>query len=533
MLKVILVDDEEISRNKLKRIITSQKLAVEIIGMAEDGEEALELINEDVPDLVITDIRMPFLDGLELMTKVKCTYPYVYFIFISGHDEFKYAHKAIKLGAYDYILKPINGEYLAEKINSIIIERKMDNQQKERITESSMILRKQFINDLLYNKISDEKIIDKLKDLEISMNRFCIAIVIQMDDYYSVMHDLDKNQQRTLLGSFYDLSKEFAGDGYLLHKFTGDLGELIICISAIDNHILKTVKQNILIGLREQADLENRYTVTAGIGLIQPSLATLSDSFSQAMESLNYKFIIGENKDIYFERLTGADIKQNRSKEFDFDMENLTTQIGLCNKNEVSSAIKVLLEKVIKNQVFSIHHVQMIITDIYLSSIRTLASSGGTINEVFTNAVDVYENMMEKETAEKLIIEVNSVLSRIMDYILLKRDGKYDHIIVRAKSFISKNFNRSDLSLNEVASASNMSSCYFAVIFKQEVGKTFIEYLTLIRIEKAKELLTISGMRSYEISYKIGYENPTYFSSIFKRTTGLTPTEYRKNVLNK
>ena len=532
MLKVLLVDDEEISRNKLERIIVSQQLDVEIIGMAEDGEMALEEIKKTVPDLVITDIRMPFMDGLELMKQTKNIFPEVYFIFISGHDEFKYAQQALKLGAHDYILKPIEPKYLAEKITAIMGEQDTEKRKREKVTESTGVLKRQFINDLLYNKLPEDTVAGRAGDLGIDPDRFCSVVVVQIDDYYAVTQDMDKSRHRELLRTFFDLVDEKESREGVLYKYTGNMWELILFIAARSENGAVALQKDTLNHLRKKIRLAGTYTVSAGIGTIQPSLEALSNAFFQALEALNYKFIAGENRDFYFEQVAAAAENRDEAITLQFDIDALSAQIDLCNKYDVRELLSNLRKELLKDPAISIHYVQMTVTDIYLSSIRTLAKVGGSIDEVFSDGVDVYRNMMTRETAEKLLIEIEDVLFRIMDYIQLKREGKYDHIIVRAKNFIGKNYARSTLSLDEVANASNMSPCYFAVIFKQEVGKTLIEYLTALRMEKAKELLSISAMKSYEISYEVGYENPTYFSSLFKKNFGMSPTEYRKQLQN-
>ncbi|MCX7708781.1 MAG: response regulator, partial [Clostridia bacterium] len=194
MLKVLLVDDEEIIRSGIAQGIDWAQLGFQVIGEAEDGEQALQAVKEMRPDVVITDIKMPFMDGLQFIEAVKPQYPNVSIIIISGHDEFHYAQKAVKLGAYDYILKPIELEYLKEilvnirKEHEVELEKEMEvNHLRDKISENICDLKEKFIEDVLYGKLSAEEILNKAGyfGIDSSYDSYT-AIAVQMDDYYLV-----------------------------------------------------------------------------------------------------------------------------------------------------------------------------------------------------------------------------------------------------------------------------------------------------------------------------------------------------------
>jgi two-component system, response regulator YesN len=535
MLKVVLVDDEEIIRDGIYAAVDWETLGCEVVAQADDGEQALRMIEETGADVIITDIKMPFIDGLELIERVKPKYPGIYIIIISGHDEFHFAQKALKLGAFDYILKPIEIDYLKEILLKIRSDYELRNKKelevdslREKLASNLPLLQERFFGDLLSGKVTGLEITKKLEELKIgdSGNYFAVLIA-QIDDYYLVTQDLD-DQQRNRFDQSFDLMIK---DGGLSEKtifvLEGKAGERIIAVATdYDPQDLEKAVVELCEAIHRKTGLmgEN-FTVTVAIGTIGDTLGFLAKSYQEALEALNYKYILGKNRDIYFKDLHSVPKKE--FYDINYNESELISAIKMADKKLVRERLRALTGEIHAEGDKSYLYMQIMVSSIYRQALKLLHEVGGAAEEVFNNPLEVYNRILAFQTAGDMIGELSNVLLSIIDYIDIKRSGKFDQVIEKSKEFISQNYVRDDLSLADVAKYVNMSICYFSFIFKQEMGLTFIDYLTGKRIEKAKELLTASGYKSYEISYLVGYNNPTYFSTIFKKHTGVSPTEYR------
>lgn len=541
MLRVVLVDDEEIIREGIYRAVEWEELGFEVAGQAEDGEQALQIFAEVRPDLIITDIKMPFIDGLELIERIKPDYPEVYIVIISGHDEFNYAQKALKLGAFDYILKPIDLDYLKEMLLRIHsdyeLRKKKESEIKvlrEKITDNLPLFQEHFFKDLLAGRMSLQEIEKRSDESKFSLNGdFHAILIVQIDDYYLVTLYQDDQERNLLENSFDLLLKNTTIGAQGLYIFESKAGERVILVSEYSREDLVNKIAEFTGELHEKVGgLSGHPTLTVAVGNIYDSLSWLSKSYKEAMEALRYKYILGKSRSILFQ-----DLEITSKKEF---------KSIILNEEEIISAVKqgdkkLVLER-LKNLVATLQtegsegrrsylYMQILVSSIYRQSLKLLQEAGGSAEEVFNDPLEVYNRILTFQTVQGMIGELANVLSSIIDYIEIKRYGKFDRLIEKSKEYLNQNFERDDLSLTDVARYVNMSTCYFSLIFKQEVGMTFIDYLTTKRIEKAKELLSTSQYKSYEISYMVGYNNPTYFSTIFKKYVGVSPTEYRGNFL--
>lgn len=535
MLKVILADDEEIIREGILNGIDWNSLGLEVVGQAEDGEQALEIAKDTQPDIIITDIRMPFISGLDFIERIVPILPEAYIIIISGHDEFGYAQKALKLGAYDYILKPIELEYL----NDILIKIAADYEQKSRKKDEVSSLKEKaavnteffkecFFKDLALGKISSDEIGSKLKEFDLGSDGIhCSVVAIQMDDYYTIASGLSDDERRDLEIGFCSIIRDREKYGSSAIFFEEKAGECIVCVMDKYKGAVKQKVLDLCSDIREKVGKVGQYTVTIAIGNTYDSISALSKSYKEAIEALTYKFIAGKNRNIFFESLNSE--QRNEFYALDCNDVELISLIKTASKDQIQERLKALLEDIKQKGSHSYLYMQIVVSSIYMQALRALKDAGGTAEEVFAQPIEVYNKIMSHQTVEGIIGELSNAINNITDYIHTKRSGKFNLVIERVKEYIKKNYAKDDLSLETVANYVNISSCYFSVVFKQEVGETFIDYLTRVRIEKAKELLSVPGYKTYEISYMVGYNNPTYFSTTFKKYTGSSPTEYRDN----
>ena len=540
MLKVLLVDDEEIIREGMSRGINWAELGFTVAAQAEDGGEALEQVEITRPDVIITDIRMPFVDGLEFIARVKAKYPEIYIVIISGHDEFDYAQKAIKLGAYDYILKPIELDYLGEVL--VKIRREVEEAQKKetevrelkgKLSENLSLARERLIREVIGGKKETAQVRDERGEPDaIHRGRAYIVMLAQVDDYYLITQNMEEAEIRELEDAFgkavYRLNGEFPG----IVAFINGSCQAILCLWDASTGELDARLKDLCGIVRDMAGGEGLYSVTLALGNPCSSVEGLAGCYREAAEAMNYKFVIGRGRNIWYKDIHRVPREEAKPVDFHHDRE-LVSAIKLGDKKAIEAWLEALTTEIRSRGSNSYLYMQIVISNLYMQALKALKEAGGSADEVFTDPLAAYKKVLAHQTIEGMAGELAGLLASISDYINIKRQGRFDFIIEKAKEFIKANYANNELSLESLAGHVNMSACYFSVIFKQEVGETFIDYLTRARIEKAGELLMTTHYKSYEISYMVGYDNPTYFSTAFKKYTGTSPTEFRSSKIPK
>ncbi len=525
-MNIVLVDDEQIIKSGLRKEVDWESAGCRIAGEAADGREALELIRREKPDAVISDIRMPFMDGLTLMEKAREEQPDLYFLFISGHDEFRYVQKALKLGASDYILKPIDPVYLEEKLRSLVEESGMRDRRDAAVEASRRENIRRFLQDVVFGERRDEsRLRADARALDSALTESCYRMLsFQVDDYYSYGGGEDESGREMILSSFKELVRFFpAGNRYLL---TESPREFDLCLFAGDGETLNALVQAGLDRIEEEtAGLS--YTVSIGVGDAVLHLERLTRSYQEARKALELRYIKGKSRIFSYEEYSIFS-GQIRAKMELGSMESLMKAVSEGNSGAVPDLLKALEKNalVMGDPRSALH---WLASGIMLELNRIMEERELSIEEVLDDPFKEWTLLGQQPTAALFMEKLEKQLLSITAYIHMRRDYHSSQILDQAMSYIKEKFASGSLSLEEAAAVACMSPCYFAVIFKQETGRTFNRFLTDLRINKAKDLILYTDLKSYEIGPKVGYDNPSYFSTVFKKNTGMSPSEYRKS----
>jgi two-component system response regulator YesN len=525
MLKILLVDDEDIIKSGLRREVHWEDLGCLIVGEASDGEEALDLIRSDPPDVVISDIRMPFKDGLTLMEEARQIKLDLYFLFISGHDEFSYVQRALKLGATDYILKPIDPIYLGERLQELASEISSRSRDEESLLMTKRIQIRQFFQKIILGSPGENSIIRQEADLLDPKLSSCFfqIISLQIDHYYNYAGSDENGREEEIRKSFFRLADEFPKDN--CYRITDSLREYDLCMVGKDLTVMTNLLKEGFRSLQKRTSALN-YTVTLGVGDPVSHLENLPRSFTQAKEALEMKYLKGDNR-IY----TSEEYRNFKARAkgvgTPLDAEALLKAV----QEGQACIIPHLIEKLssdIADKKDSRTLLNWLASDILLQLMKILSQREMSMEEILENPLQEWEIITRSSTAESFLKNLQQVLTSLAEAIHIRSDYHSSQILNQAITYIKENFTEKTLSLDEVAARACMSSCYFAVIFKQESGRTFNRFLTDLRINKAKDLILYTDLKSYEIGPKVGYDNPSYFSTVFKKATGMSPSEYRK-----
>ncbi len=500
MIKVIIADDEQLFREGLVADVNWDRIGMNVVGLASDGREALELVRIQKPDIVVTDIRMPYIDGLEFIAEAKEIKPDIHFIIISGHDEFEYARKAVRLGVSEFLLKPLD-DY---ELENALLKRKelIDKNRKTSIEKTLRDIMLRLENRADFNSSDNFRI-----------------IVIQMDDYNTTTGKAD---------DFYKCLEKHTVSAENIFVLERRNGELIITVSAPNEALLAKNTRNLIKSLRSD-DFCSKYSITIGIGDPVEGIENLNTSRLAAENAVSRKFLKGKNKTFYHEEHEDEKLEENpESNAFDYSIILSALKTGTVD--ELNSSIESLIKNTARMGKDSFAYGLMITGNIFSESLKIVDLAGGSSAELFENAMEVYRQITSCPTMEEMFNELKKNLSMIMSYLSMRRGGSQQLLLDKVIAYMKQNLSDSALSLQGTADKFNISSGHLCNIFNNYGDETFKEMLTRFRIQKARDLIAASDFMIYEICYEVGYNNPAYFNSVFKKQTGLSPGAYKKKI---
>ena len=479
--KIMLVDDEEEVRTSIIRKIDWQDAGFEVIGDAENGKEALEKIEQNEPDVVLTDIRMPYMDGLEMAENIRQRYPSIKIVIFSGFDEFEYAKKAIKLNVIEYILKPVNVEELTAILKKIKKNLDEEIEQKRNVTllresyiKSLPALREHFLNDLIQGGMEETQIEEKLE----GQYRF-IVFHSSFETILLVAIDKD-NTQTGLIALLGDICKE-------------------------TKKILEV-------------------SVTIGVGESCSSLTDLSRPCYTALNALGYRAITGSGGVICIGDMEPSGHEKLR---FDSRMESeLIAAVKFGPEEKIRSVIDGIVSRMEDARV---HYRQYQAYVLAIINVLTQLSQQYDlrISEMFGVENDYFEILGRVQKMENVRPYLTEVALKMNAGMEEERSNTTKNVIREAKQYIQDNFQDPDLSVEKICRHLHMSPAYFSTMFKKETGQAYIAYLTDVRLGRAVELLMATDDKTYIIAEKVGYPEQNYFSYVFKKKFGVSPTRYR------
>ena len=534
MIKVFLVEDEIIMREGIRNNIDWEREGFEFVGEASDGELAYPMIQKLKPDILITDIKMPFMDGLELSRLVKEEMPEIKIIILTGYDEFEYAQKGINIGITEYLLKPIGGAKLLEAIHKVGQLVNEEREQREFLKkfeqeheENVQLARQKFFRRLVLGRNSASDILREGSEigLELAAKRYNILLFQLFAGEGQDGYSEDQNH---------------AMDEIV--KITGQLPEVLMIELGIegwafilkesDEKTLEIILEQFIQRLEEILSCYRELEYFGGIGEAVERLSELSQCFESANRVFAYRYLQKKNQ-ILSNRDISRSHEEREDGELDYlELKNLDKSIaeqflktGL--KGDVSHFVEDYFEQ--RNMESMIFR-QYVTMDIYFMAVDLLEKMGCDSSELINRCGDLQNISEHLATAERNKEYLKMLFGIVIEMREAVSQKKYHSLLLSAKEYIKEHFDDEKISLNSVAASVNLSPNHFSTIFSQEMGQTFIEYLTSVRMEKAKELLRTSALRTAEIAFAVGYKDSHYFSYIFKKTQECTPTEFRHQV---
>ena len=543
MLKIFLAEDEVIVRETIKRMIPWEELGFELVGEAADGEMALPLLIRQKPDLLITDIKMPFMDGLTLAKLAKKELPELKIVILSGYDDFNYAKQAISIGVEDYLLKPITKNALIERLSEIRSRYEPEKTQKEYYEKFQREMQayeknssRDFFEALVCGSMDMMEVYKKAEKLGLDIVAEAYNILI-----FTMNSEEDFSGQKEGYSEWEAESLEMLEEFFSGHPsamlFRSNIFSYGVLLKGQKESIKEITKECVgkIQGILKRKESKREWFLAVG----QPveRLSQIKKSYHTASRAFSQRYLYGENI-LYYDEM---EMMEHRSGQAD------TNDNAYLKKVDVNALNPAILQKFLSNGIQE--ETENFVKDYFYAigqePMESLVFRNYVILNVRFSVITFLKGLgcdtegMESENTEEILVESGKNIENAIAYAekmisraITIRDqnsgNKNRSILKTAVDFIDEHYMDEDISLNTAANVANVSSNHFSALFSQNMGQTFIEYLTSLRMNKAKELLRCTGMRSSEIAGEIGYKDAHYFSYLFKKTQGMTPSDYRK-----
>ena len=524
MYKVFLVEDEIIVREGIRSSIPWDNTSYTLAGEAPDGEMALSMIQDIKPDILVTDIRMPFMDGLALSRIVKKTLPWIKIIILSGHDEFEYAREAISVGVEEYLLKPVSSQEMLETLDRIA--RRIDEEKerllsienlKAQVRSSADILRDKWLADFMAGRISAAGAIEKGREFGVDLlARSYMAAVADAagpGDDPGEMIPVKKILQ-SIMAQYPD-SLWFAEN---------DRRFVFLIREAPAAEPVEETAYTIVRAFKYEVERNTKCRIMAGMGPAVERAGEVARSCETARKVAAYGASRGLAQ-IADRGILPEPGVLDPSGLLDIDGDMFFTRLKYASRRDIGATVKEYTKSLENN--FDEMPAYFIFGEIVVAAAKLVEGLKGDLRQIAPFS-------LEKEALRSMVVspelfaeKIAALLEAVIEYRDAHSEGRYQSVIVRAREYIDRHFASGDISLYSTASHVGISPNHLSTVFAQEMGENFIDYLTRIRLEKAKKLLAETAMKSSDIAGETGFSDPHYFSYVFKQNVGMSPREYR------
>ena len=532
-IKVFLVEDEMVIRNGIVKSINWEKEGYRLVGEASDGELAYPMILKEKPDILLTDIKMPFMDGLELSRLVKQELPDTKILIFSGYDEFEYAKEAIRIGVTEYLLKPVSSAQLLEVMRRISKQIEQDREEREILRQYQEDMkenvereRQNFFSHVIRGEVSIGEAVKNGKKYGMDLSAGFYSIIL-----FKIFSTPEENIVSEHIWKICEKIETKVDEIPYAYYFQRGIDGWVFLLTAESKEQMEERQKNLCDCLAEIMKNERKVEYFGGIGKPVERIRNLGQSFRDAERIFAERFTRQSNQ-----FLSGFE-KMDVYKDDEFQIKDLG-DVGKSRemiekflnngtKEELEEFMDTYFIRMKEDKLQSTLMRQYIIMDIYIV-IMSFCEKIDAVNHDYQQETEKLKSTIQNMNS---VSEIRAYITYMLNQAIELRDSiskkRYADIIKAAEKMISEHYMSEEISLNSVADSVGMSPSYFSSVFSKESGKTFVEFLTETRMEKAKELLMCSTLKTSEIGYEVGYKDPHYFSYIFKKTQGCSPKDYR------
>lgn len=538
MTKLLIVDDEPFLRTAIRNLIDWESKGYKVVDDVSNGFEAIEAIKKEAPDIILTDIKMPLMDGIGLIKYIEEKKLYIDVVVLSNFDDFNYVKEALLHGASDYILKTsINPQNLIQIIESS--KKKSTNrrnegpassEQNDEIRKNIQWLKNEFLKNVFTGRKLDLSEIHaniKLYDLNLKDDSY-IVISMKIDRFKDVIKKYPDNELKLLNSTVASVVNELLGNGVFL--FVNDSTYAILkYVNEISYNNMMSQLFDLLGRIQTAISRCLNFSITLGLSYMTCKIANIPAAYLQSTKAAELRFYYGFGRVINYSDVKNHDWRDSFDELYGKTIRAIRKYLDDLNTTAVKEALNQFIDE-IKERHISPDIAKQYIVDI-LKYAYNLVLEKCVKDNLHTKMEKIYEDINDSETLDQVVGCIDVFSSEMQEHIKDNSSETRNEIIKNALLFINYNYNK-ELTLISVAKNINVNPSYLSRLFSNETGKNFIDYLTELRIGKAKKLLADSNLTTTDIGLKIGYSNPKYFNRVFKKCTGQTPYNFKKQVNN-
>ena len=538
MLKTFLAEDEIVVRENIKKMVPWEQYGFELVGEASDGEMALPLIKKLKPDLLITDIKMPFMDGLTLCKVVKKELPDIKIVILSGYDDFNYAKEAIGIGVEDYLLKPITKNAFLERLCEIRSRYEHEKSQREyyeqfhrEMQEYEQNSSRDFFEGLISGTMDMGEMYERADKLGLDIVAEAYNILIFTLESENAAAGQSETYSEWEARALEKIESLFADHSYAMLFRNNVFSYGVLVKEQKDNPGKNT--RDCVESIREilsDAPAGQPWFIAAGEPVER--LSNMKHSYNTAAQTYARRYLYDGHilyyRDLKEEELAKDDGRYLKKVDINaMDPAIIQKFLGSGLKEETGNFVRDYFHAIGKEPMTSMVFRSYVILNVRFSVLSFLNRMGYCASALEESDT---EDALEQGGAsmEAAMAYAKKILQKAIEIRDENSGNKNRDILEHSIEYIKTHYMDENMSLNAVAQVANISANHFSALFSQNIGQTFIEYLTGIRMEHAKELLRCTGKRASEIALEVGYKDSHYFSYLFKKTQGMTPSDYRK-----
>lgn len=534
-MNLLLVDDEELDREGLLSELDWDQYGISEVRIAKTGAEALEIMHDFEPHILMTDIKMPVMSGLQLAENTKKLFPNIKVVFISGYDNFEYAQHAIKLNVYRYLLKPVDTDELANVIANVVDEIMKERSSMEKsnmlnrsVDESRPFLKMRLLTNLFYDSREDEsEFVNRAHYLGLNFVKGkYVLLLAQIDDYSQWASNIKREENEKICLDICGIACEIGNWVYHIESVPVDLQTCAILISC-ESHVPEELVLNEACEIAEKLidsvrDILN-ISISIGVSSVLLKLSEIKQGFTDCSDALKKKMYTGKGK-------VNSKLQDRQIQDFKLSFENYDVELSklliIGDKSRIINTIDHLFDLIESYCISDNQFIQNLCINIISRMNITVLEMGLDINDIFGGGALLLNKLMSFETILDIRQWMKNIFSSVLEYNEQAQQGKRSGMRREFQKYIEENYQQ-DITLKELADKLHYSPNYLGNIFKQEFGKGFIEYLTEYRMKKAALLLKNHESKIHEVAHLVGYNNISSFIKQFKQAYEVTPAEYR------
>lgn len=534
MRKILLVDDETFVLDGIHSCLPWKELGIDEVFTAQNGMQALEVLNTVAIDLMITDVKMPVMDGIELIRKMHAqNYP-CKVIVLSGFDNFKFAQEAITYNVVEYILKPITLQKLRNAVEKaiVIVEQEESNEAylqalEQQFEASRPVLTEHFVSELLAGNQNSG--LAKLLGFDTSAAGYVVA-VFHIDNFEAgedvSLTVLETKRQMAVLAALNSVTDHtFDNATYLTVRVGSYDFALVLMLQSVMGVQLPKQLLEQLEALQAKLSLNKPYTFSIGIGNIQTNEKQVVRSYEEALDALKHKLFTGSGSLIAYSDIYKA--TEAGFPQLTWEKAQVRNCLHTRDLSKLEAVLSELQSQIMRDQAQDVGYIRQMAMEFVIAATLFLYEK----NELTENVICHYKNpvlyVSRLETIEEIFGAVHDIYSQVIEFLNCKCELKNQHTIQIIREFVQENLG-SDISLETLSQRIQLTPNYIGALFKQATNMYFSDYVMRERMERAKVLLANPACRIYEVAAAVGYKNATYFSKLFKDYTGFSPVDFKK-----